>query len=103
MTMDNTKIIVVEDNVIYCEFICNLLAKEGFRTQQVYRLSEAKKLLQQATEDDIVVSDLRLPNGDGIDLLRWMRKEGMMQPFIIMTDYDEVHTAVESMKLGSLD
>ena len=103
MTMDNTKIIVVEDNVIYCEFICNLLAKEGFRTQHVYRLSEAKKLLQQATEDDIVVSDLRLPNGDGIDLLRWMRKEGMMQPFIIMTDYDEVHTAVESMKLGSLD
>lgn len=40
---------------------------------------------------------------DGIDLLRWMRKEGMMQPFIIMTDYDEVHTAVESIKLGSLD
>ena len=103
MAMDNTKIIVVEDNVVYCEFVCNLLAKEGFSTQQVYRLSEAKKLLQQATEDDIVVSDLRLPNGDGIDLLRWMRKEGMMQPFIIMTDYDEVHTAVESMKLGSLD
>ena len=101
--MDNAKIIVVEDNVVYCEFVCNLLAKEGFRTQQVCRLSEAKKILQQATEDDIVVSDLRLPNGDGIDLLRWMRKEGMMQPFIIMTDYDEVHTAVESMKLGSLD
>ena len=39
----------------------------------------------------------------GIDLLRWMRKEGMTQPFIIMTDYAEVHTAVESMKLGSLD
>ena len=52
---------------------------------------------------DIVVSDLRLPDGNGIDLLRWMRKEGMMQPFIIMTDYAEVHTAVESMKLGSLD
>lgn len=59
--------------------------------------------MQQATEDDIVVSDLRLPDGDGIGLLRWMRKEGMMQSFIIMTDYDEVHTAVESMKLGSLD
>ena len=46
---------------------------------------------------------MRLPDGDGIDLLRWMRKEGMTQPFIIMTDYAEVHTAVESMKLGSLD
>ena len=101
--MDKTKIIVVEDNIVYCEFVCNLLAREGFRTVQAFHLSTAKKLLQQATENDIIVSDLRLPEGDGIDLLRWMRKEGMMQPFIIMTDYAEVHTAVESMKLGSLD
>ena len=101
--MDKTKIIVVEDNIVYCEFVCNLLAREGFRTVQAFHLSTAKKLLLQATENDIIVSDLRLPEGDGIDLLRWMRKEGMMQPFIIMTDYAEVHTAVESMKLGSLD
>ena len=103
MKMDKTRIIMVEDNIVYCQVFCNLLEREGFRTVQAYHLSRAKKLLQQATEDDIVVSDLRLPDGDGIDLLRWMRKEGMMQPFIIMTDYDEVHTAVESMKLGSLD
>lgn len=101
--MDKTKIIVVEDNIVYCEFVCNLLAREGFRPVQVFHLSTAKKLLQQAKEDDIIVSDLRLPDGNGIDLLRWMRKEGMMQPFIIMTDYAEVHTAVEGMKLGSLD
>ena len=101
--MDKTKIIVVEDNIVYCEFVCNLLAREKFRTVQAFHLSTAKKLLQQATDNDIVVSDLRLPDGDGIDLLRWMRKEGMTQPFIIMTDYAEVHTAVESMKLGSLD
>ena len=101
--MDKTKIIVVEDNIVYCEFVCNLLVREGFRTVQAFHLSTAKKLLQQATEEDIIVSDLRLPDGDGIDLLRWMRKEGMMQPFIIMTDYAEVNTAVESMKLGSLD
>ena len=101
--MDKTKIIVVEDNIVYCEFVCNLLACEGFRTVQAFHLSTARKLLQQAADGDIVVSDLRLPDGDGIDLLRWMRKEGMTQPFIIMTDYAEVHTAVESMKLGSLD
>ena len=101
--MDKTKIIVVEDNIVYCEFVCNLLARDGFRTVQAFHLSTAKKLLLQATENDIIVSDLRLPEGDGIDLLRWMRKEGMTQPFIIMTDYAEVHTAVESMKLGSID
>ena len=97
--MDNTKIIVVEDNIVYCEFICNLLAREGFRTVQAFHLSTAKKYLQQVSDGDIVVSDLRLPDGNGIDLLRWMRKEGRMQPFVIMTDYAEVHTAVESMKL----
>ena len=101
--MDKTRIIVVEDNIVYCEFVCNLLAREGFRTVQAYHFSTAKKLLQQASDGDIVVSDLRLPDGDGIDLLRWMRKEGMTQPLIIMTNYAEVHTAVESMKLGSLD
>ena len=101
--MDKTKIIVVEDNIVYCEYVCNMLAREGYSTVKAYHLSTAKKHLQQATDDDIVVSDLRLPDGNGIDLLRWMRKEGKLQPFIIMTDYAEVHTAVESMKLGSLD
>ena len=101
--MDKTRIIVVEDNIVYCEYVCSLLAREGYSTVQAYHLSTAKKHLQQATDDDIVVSDLRLPDGNGIELLRWMRKEGKMQPFIIMTDYAEVNTAVESMKLGSLD
>ena len=101
--MDKTRIIVVEDNIVYCEYICNMLAREGYDTVKAYHLSTAKKQLQQAADDDIVVSDLRLPDGDGIELLRWMRKEGKMQPFIIMTDYAEVHTAVESMKLGSID
>jgi len=48
--MDKTRIIVVEDNIVYCEFVCNLLAREGFRTVQAYHLSTAKKLLQQASD-----------------------------------------------------
>ena len=101
--MNKTKIIVVEDNIVYCEYVCNMLSREGYRNMKAYHLSTAKKHLQQATDNDIVVADLRLPDGNGIDLLRWMRKEGKMQPFIIMTDYAEVNTAVESMKLGSID
>ena len=88
--MDKTTIIVVEDNIVYCEFVCNMLAREGYRTVKAYHLSTAKKHLQQATDNDIVVADLRLPDGNGIDLLRWMRKEGKMQPFIIMTDYGSI-------------
>lgn len=97
------KVIVVEDNPVYNDYVCNFLKKGGFDTMQAYRLSTAKKLLAKAEEDNTVLADLRLPDGEGVDLLRWMRKEGKPQPFIIMTDYVEVHTAVESMKLGSAD
>lgn len=97
------KVIVIEDNPVYNDYVCNLLKKGGFDTVQAYRLSAAKKQLAKEEEDDIVLSDLRLPDGECIDLLRWMRMEEKRQPFIVMTDYAEVHSAVESMKLGSAD
>ena len=97
------KVYVIEDNPVYNDYVCNLLKKEGFDTVQAYRISTVKKLLAKAEEEDIVLADLRLPDGESIDLLRWMRKEGKKQTFIVMTDYAEVHTAVESMKLGSSD
>ena len=56
--MDKTKIIVVEDNIVYCEFVCNLLAREKFRTVQAFHLSTAKKLLQQAADGDIVAASV---------------------------------------------
>ena len=46
--MDKTTIIVVEDNIVYCEFVCNMLAREGYRTVKAYHLSTAKKHLQHA-------------------------------------------------------
>ena len=45
--MDKTRIIVVEDNIVYCEYVCNLLAREGYRTVKAYHLLTAKKHLQQ--------------------------------------------------------
>ncbi|MCS3352794.1 sigma-54 dependent transcriptional regulator [Bacteroides uniformis] len=97
------KIIVIEDNPVYGTFVCTLLKKHGFSTRSASTLSSAKKLVAGCGEDDIILADLRLPDGESTGLLRWMRDAGMGQPFIVMTDYAEVHTAVESMKLGSAD
>ncbi len=97
------KIYVIEDNPVYNDYVCNLLRKEGFRTEQAYHLNTAKKLLAKIEDGDIVLADLRLPDGESIDLLRWMRAGGKEQPFIVMTNYGEVNSAVESMKLGSKD
>lgn len=97
------RIIVVEDNPVYSTYVCTLLEKNGFQTRSAGSLSSARKLLAGCEEDDIILADLRLPDGESIGLLRQMRNAGMGQPFIVMTDYAEVHTAVESMKLGSAD
>jgi len=97
------KIYVIEDNPVYNDFVCNLLKKSGFDTIQAYHLGTAGKMLAQIGDDDIVLADLRLAEGESIELLRWMRANGKEQPFIVMTNYGEIHSAVESMKLGSED
>ena len=50
-----------------------------------------------------MLADMRLPDGDGIALLEELRKQGRNNPYIVMTDYDEVPTAVRSMKSGAED
>lgn len=52
---------------------------------------------------DLVLSDLRLPDHDGIFLLQWMRKHGVQVPFIVMTSYAEIQNVVLAMKSGATD
>lgn len=99
------RIIVIEDNTVFCDYVCNYIAeKMDIPTEKTYRLSQARKLIADGiSQDDIILADLRLPDGDSTELLRWMRENDLQQPFIMMTDYAEVHTAVETMKLGAED
>ena len=97
------RIIVIEDNIIYSDFVCRLLENKGFCCVAASNCNGARKLFAKMQEDDIVLADLRLPDGDGIALLEELRKQGRNNPYIVMTDYDEVPTAVRSMKLGAED
>lgn len=97
------RVIIIDDNVVYCNHVGNLLAKEGIATEKIYSLSPAKKFVLSVSDDDIILSDLCFPNGNGIELLTHMRENGRRNPFFIMTDYDEVPTAVRSMKSGADD
>lgn len=97
------RIIVIEDNPIYSDFVCCLLESKGFQSVSTSTCRGARKIFAKMWEDDIVLADLRLPDGDGIILLEELRKQGRNNPYIVMTDYDEVPTAVRSMKLGAED
>lgn len=97
------RIIVVEDNLTFSGYVCRLLESKGFQTASTSTCNGARKLFAKMCEDDIVLADLRLNDGDGITLLEGLRKQGKRNPYIIMTDYDEVPTAVRSMKSGAED
>ena len=97
------RIIVIEDNIIYSDFVCRLLENKGYQSVATSTCNGARKLFAKMQEDDIVLADMRLPDGDGIALLEELRKQGRNNPYIVMTDYDEVPTAVRSMKLGAED
>lgn len=97
------RIIVIEDNPVFADYVCRLLENKGYRTTCTSDCNGARKLFGGIGENDIVLSDLRLPDGDGIALLEELRKQGRNNPYIVMTDYDEVPTAVRSMKLGAED
>lgn len=97
------RVIVIEDNIIYSDFVCRLLESKGYPSVSTSTCNGARKLFSKMQEDDIVLADLRLPDGDGIALLEELRKQGRNNPYIVMTDYDEVPTAVRSMKSGAED
>lgn len=98
------KVIVIEDNILFCDYICSLLQKADFKTMKAHGLAQAKKMIRGSIhEDDMVLADLRLPNGESTALLKWMRDNGYMHPFIMMTNYEEIHSAVHAMKLGAED
>ena len=95
------KVIVIEDNILFCDYICSLLQKADFKTMKAHGLAQAKKMIRGSIhEDDMVLADLRLPDGESTALLKWMRDNGYMHPFIMMTNYEEIHSAVHEIRCG---
>ena len=78
------------------------LRKKGFEVETASTQAKARK--QIGTRDfDLILSDLRLPDQDGLSLLSWLREQGNQVPFIIMTSYAEIQSAVRAMKEGATD
>ena len=74
------RVIVIEDNLVFADYVCRLLASKGFKSETTSTCNGARKLFVKMQEDDIVLADMRLPDGDGIALLEELRKQGRNNP-----------------------
>lgn len=97
------RIIVVEDNPVFADYVCRLLASKDFQSVSTFNCNDARKLFAKMQEDDIVLADMRLPDGDGIALLAELRKQVRNNPYIVMTEHGDIPIAVRSLKLGAED
>lgn len=95
-------VLIVEDDLTFSTMLKTWLGKKGFDVETASTSARARKILL-SKEFDLVISDLRLPDQDGINLLSWLREQKKNIPFIIMTGYAEIQSAVQCMKLGATD
>ena len=95
-------VLIVEDDITYGMMLKTWLAKKGFVVNSASSIARAQKLIE-TEEPDLILSDLRLPDRDGLDLLRWLGQKELFIPLIIMTGYADIQSAVMAMKEGASD
>jgi two-component system, NtrC family, response regulator HydG len=96
------KILVIDDDVAFCNLLVRFLTKNSFVVSTSFTAEEAKIKIKNESFD-LILTDLRLPDTDGISLLSEIKKTNPNIPILLMTGYSDVITAVKAIKNGADD
>ncbi|MBW3519750.1 sigma-54 dependent transcriptional regulator [Flavobacterium sp. NKUCC04_CG] len=96
------KILVIDDDISFCIMLKTFLEKKGFIVTNAFNSKEAEICFNKENFD-VVLTDVRLPDSDGIELLKAIKQKSFATQVILMTGYTEIKTAVNAMKLGAFD
>lgn len=95
-------ILIIEDDTTFGTMLQRWCLRNGFDATLCSNVTSAQAEMGNK-KVHLVLTDLRLPDGDGIMLLQWIREQKMQMPVIVMTSYGEIQSAVAAMKLGAED
>ena len=95
-------LLVVDDETSLLEFLTLLFEQEQYQVTTSSSLSKARQLLRE-NEFDLILCDIMMPEGSGLDLLTEITQSNSSSSVIMMTAYSSTDTAVEAMKLGAYD
>lgn len=96
------KLLIIEDDAAFCQMLQKFLIRNGYDVDVSFTAQDAKTKFK-ATTYNLVLTDLRLPNYDGLQLLSDIKEVNPKTQVIVMTGYAEVGSAVEAMKKGAYD
>jgi len=100
--MKQSKILIAEDNELNRDNLMQLLTEQGHTVKTV---CDGREGIEAFLEDkfDLVITDLRMPNVDGLEFLKYIKNSNRDNLVIMITGYGTINSAVESMKLGAFD
>ncbi len=96
------EILIVDDDPGFRKLLETILTGEGYRVTTAGTVAEAIGTCERK-QYHLIVSDLRLPDGEGLEVLRWSKEHTPETPVIMITGFGTVASAVEAMKLGAVD
>ena len=94
--------LVIDDEPDICELLSLTLGRMDIRTETAMDVASAKDLLQSHSFN-LCLTDMRLPDGDGLELVEWMQLHAPNVPVAVITAHGNVETAVQALKLGAFD
>jgi len=99
--MAEVKILVIDDDAVACEFLQEALSREGYRVDTFTSAKSA--LAEDLSRYDVLMSDIRMPDIDGLQFLQIVRTQWPQLPVILMTAYGSLETTMEALSLGAWD
>ncbi len=96
------KILLIEDDIAFCKLLEKFLIKKAFEVTTTFSATEAREAVKNESFD-LILTDLRLPDSDGIGLMSEFKNSHPHIPVILMTGYSDVNTAVKAIKNGAAD
>ncbi len=101
--MANPRALIVDDEPDLCELLSLTLARMNVDSSAVHDLAAARAQLQGRQSFALCLTDLRLPDGDGLDLVEWIQVHSPDLPVAVITAHGHVEAAVRALKLGAFD
>jgi len=96
------KILLIEDDIAFCKLLEKFLIKKAYEVTTTFSAAEAREAVKNESFD-LILTDLRLPDSDGIGLMSEFKNSHPHIPVILMTGYSDVNTAVKAIKNGAAD
>ena len=100
--VEDARVLLVDDDPAVLKVLTRHLTRKGFRVTPCHSGPEALRMLS-ASSFDVIITDMRMPGMDGLELLKELRKKDSLTPALVLTGYGNLGNAIQAFRDGGID